>query len=170
MPAVQFSVGFTSLTYGDGSLSLLQVWCEEPQSRGAVNFITGMGGFLQAIIFGYCGARLQPDRLVLDPQLPPTVQRISVSGTSCAVLRASFIMCVPQFARSAPTICVDLLSVAPCCVALPLTWGMKCACGCPSRSGLPWSVAGRNHRRALCDNFEDYRWPGQAHSTITGIL
>lgn len=57
-----------------------QVWCEEPQGRGAVNFITGMGGFLQAVLFGYGGVRLLCDRLALDPQLPPAVRRMCFTG------------------------------------------------------------------------------------------
>ena len=38
----------------------LQVWTENNKDRrdfGAVNFITGMGGFLQAVINGYFGVR-----------------------------------------------------------------------------------------------------------------
>uniref|UniRef100_A0A3Q4HDC6 Protein-glucosylgalactosylhydroxylysine glucosidase n=1 Tax=Neolamprologus brichardi TaxID=32507 RepID=A0A3Q4HDC6_NEOBR len=39
-----------------------QVWSESSDGSGAVNFLTGMGGFLQAVLFGYTGFRL-----VLNP-------------------------------------------------------------------------------------------------------
>ena len=35
-----------------------QVWSEARVGLGAMNFITGMGGFLQGILFGYGGLRL----------------------------------------------------------------------------------------------------------------
>lgn len=35
-----------------------QVWSESSDGSGAVNFLTGMGGFLQAVVFGYTGIRL----------------------------------------------------------------------------------------------------------------
>lgn len=34
-----------------------QVWSESSDGSGAVNFLTGMGGFLQAVLFGYTGFR-----------------------------------------------------------------------------------------------------------------
>jgi trehalose/maltose hydrolase-like predicted phosphorylase len=37
---------------------------------GAVNFLTGAGGFLQTIIFGYGGLRLHPEQLTLSGKLP----------------------------------------------------------------------------------------------------
>ncbi|XP_067687127.1 protein-glucosylgalactosylhydroxylysine glucosidase-like [Haliotis asinina] len=46
------------------------VWTEARAEIGAVNFITGMGGFLQALIFGYGGTRLHPEKLDFDPKLP----------------------------------------------------------------------------------------------------
>lgn len=36
----------------------MQVWSESSDGSGAVNFLTGMGGFLQAVLFGYTGFRL----------------------------------------------------------------------------------------------------------------
>lgn len=38
-------------------LLLEQIWVENSDGSGAVNFLTGMGGFLQAILFGYTGFR-----------------------------------------------------------------------------------------------------------------
>lgn len=39
------------------SLLLEQIWVENSDGSGAVNFLTGMGGFLQAVLFGYTGFR-----------------------------------------------------------------------------------------------------------------
>lgn len=38
-------------------ISLEQIWVENADGSGAVNFLTGMGGFLQAILFGCTGFR-----------------------------------------------------------------------------------------------------------------
>jgi protein-glucosylgalactosylhydroxylysine glucosidase len=55
------------------------VWLEEP-GGGTVHFITGAGGFLQSVVFGYGGIRLQEDRLTLRvPPLP--------AGSTSLVLR-----------------------------------------------------------------------------------
>ena len=40
-----------------------QVWTEEASGHGATNFITGMGGYLQSILFGYGGLRMHIDRI-----------------------------------------------------------------------------------------------------------
>lgn len=53
------------------------VWWET-ESGGAPNFITGAGGFLQGILFGYVGMRLRPNDLLISPTLPPTVSEIKV--------------------------------------------------------------------------------------------
>lgn len=54
----------THLTFTGWKIDYLssQVWSESPDGSGAVNFLTGMGGFLQAVLFGYTGFRL-----VLNP-------------------------------------------------------------------------------------------------------
>jgi trehalose/maltose hydrolase-like predicted phosphorylase len=57
-----------------------KVWTEYPSGDGAVNFITGMGGFLQAVIFGYGGLRLYPDEIRLNPKLPENVTKLRVRG------------------------------------------------------------------------------------------
>lgn len=60
----------------------MQVWSELRRPNiGAVNFLTGMGGFLQALIFGYAGIRIHLDRLEIDkPQLPPGVKKFKIRG------------------------------------------------------------------------------------------
>lgn len=60
-----------------------QIWTEarEPEI-GAVNFITGMGGFLQAIMFGYAGISIHLDKLeIANPQLIPDTTRLKINGT-----------------------------------------------------------------------------------------
>ncbi|XP_049536826.1 protein-glucosylgalactosylhydroxylysine glucosidase-like isoform X2 [Anopheles darlingi] len=50
-----------------------QVWYELQQpDRGAQNFLTGAGGFLQSLLFGYGGLRLHLDRLELRPGIGGT--------------------------------------------------------------------------------------------------
>jgi trehalose/maltose hydrolase-like predicted phosphorylase len=57
-----------------------RVWWETPQG-GCENFLTGAGGFLQALLFGYPGLRVTDHGLVFtDPQLPPGVTRFAVRG------------------------------------------------------------------------------------------
>lgn len=59
-----------------------KIWTEarEPEI-GAVNFITGMGGFLQAIIFGYAGINIHLDRLeIVKPQLLPNTTGLKIDG------------------------------------------------------------------------------------------
>lgn len=45
-------LGVSALTAFHG-----QVWTENADGSGAVNFLTGMGGFLQAALFGFAGFR-----------------------------------------------------------------------------------------------------------------
>ena len=43
------------------------MWTEARSGVGAVNFITGAGGFLQAVFFGYGGIRLNIDSYEIMP-------------------------------------------------------------------------------------------------------
>ena len=82
------------------------VWTETP-GGGTVNFVTGAGGFLQSVVFGYGGLRLREERLDLNvPPLPPdgvttsiTLNGIHYRGNK---LRISI---------SATTVSVELLAV-----------------------------------------------------------
>ncbi|KAK2081162.1 hypothetical protein P7K49_040277, partial [Saguinus oedipus] len=58
----------------------LQVWTENSDGSGAVNFLTGMGGFLQAVLFGCTGFRLTRSGVTFDPLCPLGISRVSVSG------------------------------------------------------------------------------------------
>lgn len=64
-----------------------------------MNFLTGMGGFLQGLIFGYGGFRIYKDRLEFDPQLPErstkiTLHNIDYRGNSFTVSFNETIMSV----------------------------------------------------------------------------
>ncbi|XP_026031520.1 protein-glucosylgalactosylhydroxylysine glucosidase isoform X2 [Astatotilapia calliptera] len=59
-----------------------QVWSESSDGSGAVNFLTGMGGFLQAVLFGYTGFRVQKDCLAFSSLLPNDVCELCVRGVN----------------------------------------------------------------------------------------
>ncbi|KAM9957648.1 hypothetical protein ACTFIW_012615 [Dictyostelium discoideum] len=56
-------------SYNNCNNSPFLVWTETP-TGGAVNFATGMGGFLQGLMFGYGGVRIHQGNLDFYPQLP----------------------------------------------------------------------------------------------------
>lgn len=56
-----------------------KVWTETP-GGGAVNFITGAGGFLQAVLFGYGGFKLHEDYLEFKPTLLPNTTSMKIIG------------------------------------------------------------------------------------------
>lgn len=56
------------------------VWTETP-TGGAVNFITGAGGFLQSVLYGYTGLRIRAGGLDLEPKpLPTNTTEIRLAG------------------------------------------------------------------------------------------
>ncbi|XP_040607719.1 protein-glucosylgalactosylhydroxylysine glucosidase isoform X3 [Mesocricetus auratus] len=59
-----------------------KVWTENADGSGAVNFLTGMGGFLQTALFGCPGFRITEAGVTFDPLCPDLVSRVSVSGIS----------------------------------------------------------------------------------------
>ncbi|XP_014382643.1 protein-glucosylgalactosylhydroxylysine glucosidase isoform X1 [Alligator sinensis] len=59
-----------------------KIWSENSDGSGAVNFLTGMGGFLQAVLFGYTGFRITKNSLNFDPVCPDDINRIKVTGVS----------------------------------------------------------------------------------------
>ncbi|XP_061630614.1 protein-glucosylgalactosylhydroxylysine glucosidase isoform X2 [Phyllopteryx taeniolatus] len=59
-----------------------QVWSESSDGSGAVNFLTGMGGFLQAVVFGYSGFRVQKECLAFSPLLPNDLSELCIRGVS----------------------------------------------------------------------------------------
>lgn len=57
-----------------------KVWTENADGSGAVNFLTGMGGFLQAALFGFTGFRITRAGVTFDPMCPAGVSGVCVSG------------------------------------------------------------------------------------------
>ncbi|XP_077981915.1 protein-glucosylgalactosylhydroxylysine glucosidase-like [Glandiceps talaboti] len=53
---------------------------EGPDGVRCVNFITGAGGLLQSVVFGYGGFRLRVNQLDLDPYVPLNSDTISFMG------------------------------------------------------------------------------------------
>ena len=51
---------------------IIQVWTETP-TGGTVNFLTGVGGFLQTVLYGLPGLRLHADSMRITPQLIPSL-------------------------------------------------------------------------------------------------
>ncbi|NXW67066.1 PGGHG glucosidase, partial [Hirundo rustica] len=59
-----------------------KVWVENSDGSGAVNFLTGMGGFLQVILFGFTGFRITRSGLLFDPAFPDDITKLKVSSVS----------------------------------------------------------------------------------------
>eukprot|EP00698_Gefionella_okellyi_P004446 TRINITY_DN1409_c0_g1_i2.p1 TRINITY_DN1409_c0_g1~~TRINITY_DN1409_c0_g1_i2.p1 ORF type:complete len:606 (+),score=116.53 TRINITY_DN1409_c0_g1_i2:597-2414(+) len=56
------------------------VWMERAYTGGNLNFITGAGGFLQNIMFGYGGMRITDAGLKLNPTLVPHTTETTLRG------------------------------------------------------------------------------------------
>lgn len=67
-------------SYKPYKIEPFKVWSETQNETGALNFITGMGGFLQALIFGYGGVRIHLDRLEFHPKLPRGITNFTIQG------------------------------------------------------------------------------------------
>ncbi|CAB1322595.1 unnamed protein product [Coregonus sp. 'balchen'] len=65
-----------------GGPAMTWVWSESSDGSGAVNFLTGMGGFLQAVLFGYTGFRVQKDCLAFTPLIPDDITQLCIRGVS----------------------------------------------------------------------------------------
>ncbi len=52
------------------SIFSIKVWTEERDRRGAKNFLTGLGGFLQAVLHGYGGLRICTPQNAQDQMVP----------------------------------------------------------------------------------------------------
>ncbi|XP_077719894.1 protein-glucosylgalactosylhydroxylysine glucosidase isoform X3 [Canis aureus] len=57
-----------------------KVWTENADGSGAVNFLTGMGGFLQAALCGFTGFRITGAGVTFDPMCPAGVSAVRVQG------------------------------------------------------------------------------------------
>uniref|UniRef100_A0A8C5IUE8 Protein-glucosylgalactosylhydroxylysine glucosidase n=1 Tax=Junco hyemalis TaxID=40217 RepID=A0A8C5IUE8_JUNHY len=59
-----------------------KVWVENADGSGAVNFLTGMGGFLQVVLFGFTGFRITRSGLLFDPVFPNGITKLQLSSIS----------------------------------------------------------------------------------------
>ena len=57
-----------------------KVWSELRDGTGAINFVTGAGGYLQSLIFGYLGVRLEQDSLSFNMTGIQTTSSFKVNG------------------------------------------------------------------------------------------
>ncbi|XP_053142693.1 protein-glucosylgalactosylhydroxylysine glucosidase [Hemicordylus capensis] len=57
-----------------------KIWVENCDGSGAVNFLTGMGGFLQAILFGYTGFRITKKSLKFGPVCSDDIKELKITG------------------------------------------------------------------------------------------
>jgi hypothetical protein len=66
----------------------------ETPSNDAVNFVTGAGGFLQQVIFGYTGLRLGPGGLeeAFPPVLPSHLDRLVLRNLAVGGRRVDVIV------------------------------------------------------------------------------
>ncbi|XP_053664830.1 protein-glucosylgalactosylhydroxylysine glucosidase-like [Anopheles marshallii] len=73
------------------------VWYElQTPATGAENFLTGAGGFLQAVLFGYTGFRVYLDRLEVRSRDPLELSVAGVSGTAKGVQYLGALITVTQ--------------------------------------------------------------------------
>ncbi|KFO26378.1 protein-glucosylgalactosylhydroxylysine glucosidase isoform X2 [Fukomys damarensis] len=99
-----FAVGWMELKDPSRARSLLdrnitnvtepfKVWTENADGSGAVNFLTGMGGFLQAVLFGCTGFRVTCTGVIFDPLCLTDISRVCVSGIFYQGNRLNFTFC-----------------------------------------------------------------------------
>jgi trehalose/maltose hydrolase-like predicted phosphorylase len=74
-------------SYQDYIIQPFKIWTEyternpTDQAVGNVNFLPGMGAFLQSVIYGFAGFRVRPDRLeVFNPIPPPGATTITLTN------------------------------------------------------------------------------------------
>ena len=59
-----------------------KIWSENSNGGGAVNFLTGMGGFIQSVVYGYFGLRFNETYVTLTPVFLPITNTTSVKAMS----------------------------------------------------------------------------------------
>lgn len=73
-------------SYQDFVVQPFKIWTEygdrqNDATEGAVNFMPGMGGFLQSIIFGFAGVRIRPEMLEFHNPMPaPDTDKTVLKG------------------------------------------------------------------------------------------
>ncbi|XP_023578634.1 protein-glucosylgalactosylhydroxylysine glucosidase isoform X2 [Octodon degus] len=112
-----------------------KVWTENADGSGAVNFLTGMGGFLQAVLFGCTGFRITCTGVTFDPLCLTGISRVCVSGIFYQGNRLNFTFCkdsvtievTAQTWPKAPQLEAELW---PSRAQLPLLLGQKVSFPC----------------------------------------
>ncbi|XP_019490093.1 PREDICTED: acid trehalase-like protein 1 [Hipposideros armiger] len=127
-----------------------KVWTENADGSGAVNFLTGMGGFLQAALFGFTGLRITSAGVTFDPTCPAGVSGVCVSGISYQGSKLDFSFCEDSMmievrARAGPWAPPLEAELWPSQTRLPLPPGHKvsfpCSAGRIQRSLPPEAEA-----------------------------
>ena len=54
------------------------------KDHGCYNFLTGTGGFIQSVVYGYGGIRFKKGLLEMQPQLPPNATHFKLRGINYA--------------------------------------------------------------------------------------
>jgi len=74
-------------SYRDYLIQPFKIWTEynernwEDQETGSVNFLPGMGGYLQSIVYGFAGVRIRPESMEFHhPMPPPECNSIILTG------------------------------------------------------------------------------------------
>uniref|UniRef100_A0A182M495 Glycoside hydrolase family 65 central catalytic domain-containing protein n=1 Tax=Anopheles culicifacies TaxID=139723 RepID=A0A182M495_9DIPT len=73
------------------------VWCElQKPATGARNFLTGAGGFLQAVLYGYAGFRVYLDRLQIRGRYLQELSVVDIAVTAQGVQYLGALITVRQ--------------------------------------------------------------------------
>lgn len=68
---------FVTVSWDHKNAFVSQIWTEynerdiKDQETSTVNYLPGMGGFLQSIIYGFAGIRIRPEMLEFHHPVPP---------------------------------------------------------------------------------------------------
>ncbi|XP_032735768.1 protein-glucosylgalactosylhydroxylysine glucosidase isoform X4 [Lontra canadensis] len=112
-----------------------KVWTENADGSGAVNFLTGMGGFLQAALFGFTGFRITSAGVTFDPICLAGVSGVCIRGLSYQGNKLDFsfskgCVTVEVKARAAPWAPPLEAELWPTHTRLPLLPGHKVSFPC----------------------------------------
>ncbi|XP_060072815.1 protein-glucosylgalactosylhydroxylysine glucosidase-like [Ylistrum balloti] len=56
------------------------IWSNPADSKGGRNYLSGIGGYLQSLLYGYGGLRIFQDRLQFNPNIPPSSTSFNLTG------------------------------------------------------------------------------------------
>ncbi|XP_040265771.1 protein-glucosylgalactosylhydroxylysine glucosidase [Bufo bufo] len=124
-----------------------KIWTENADGTGAVNFLTGMGGFLQAVLFGYTGFRIAEKCLEFDPIFTDDVTALYITGVCYLGNKVNFtfsktlttveLTSVLDFPKYALVIAFDdLTPFIPLYIGEPVSFSTKAGRVQPKTSGV----------------------------------